>query len=463
MPDTPSPSTGELLRRLLRLAVPLIISTGSYSVMQFFDRMFLAWYSADAVRAAMPAGFLALNFIIGPMMVAGITGMLAAQHEGAGERPLAARATAQGVWFSLVSWPLLLLCIPFGLWILKSSGHPEGVYQDERTYFILLMATGVTGSLKSALGGFFSGIGRTSVVMWSNLAANVVNIGLDYVLIFGKFGAPEMGIAGAAVGTIVAEVFTVLLYLAAYLQRGYEPYRTRAEWRWDGGMMRKLVRFGLPSGIHLALEFAAFSAFLMLTGRLVAEESVASNLALNINGIAVMPILGISFAVTTLVGQYQGAGQHALAARAGWAAVGLGQCLMALAALSFLLLPEFYIGLYVKEDMLKLDLPAIHASAVLLLRIMAVWGLFDTVSLIMAGALRGAGDTSFVMWYSLGVAWLFYMPGLAALVWTGRTGLLPMWLWTATWVITLASGFLIRFKRGKWKDIQVVDAVPGHG
>lgn len=66
MPDTLPPSTDELLRRLLRLAVPLIISTGSYSVMQFFDRMFLAWYSADAVRAAMPAGFLALNFIIGP-------------------------------------------------------------------------------------------------------------------------------------------------------------------------------------------------------------------------------------------------------------------------------------------------------------------------------------------------------------------------------------------------------------
>jgi MATE family multidrug resistance protein len=447
-----------MLRRLIALAVPLIVSTGSFTVMQFFDRMFLAWHSADAVRAALPAGFLALNFMIGPMMITGITSMLAAQHVGAQEPHLAARATAQGVWASLLCWPVLLACIPLGLWILRLSDHPPAVLHDEKIYFSLLMAAGVTAPLKSALSGFFSGIGRTGVVMWTSLIANAVNIVLDYVLIFGAFGLPPLGIAGAALATVIAEVTHVALYLLVYLHDTAPEYAARAQWRWEGTMMRKLIRFGLPSGIHLVMEFAAFSVFLLLTGRLVAEEAVASNIALNVNHVAVMPILGISFAITTLVGQFQGAGQHRLAARAGWAAVGLGQLLMAAAAASFVFLPEFYIDLYVRHNMLALDTAAIHASAVVLLRIMAVWGVFDTFSLIMAGALRGAGDTAFVMWYSLGVAWLFYVPGLLWLIVNGHTQLLPLWGWTATWVIVLATGFVVRFHRGTWMAIRVVDA-----
>jgi MATE family multidrug resistance protein len=344
-----------------------------------------------------------------------------------------------------------------GYLFLGLAEHPEGVLRDEKTYFGILMLFSVTSPLKSALSGFFTGVGHTWVVMWASILSNAVNILLDYALIFGNFGAPELGIAGAAIATVIAEFFCVAFYLVAYHSPIYARFNTRSEWGIDRQLMAKLIRFGLPSGIQLAMEFAAFSFFLMLTGRLIAEEAVASSIALNINNIAVMPILGISFAVTTLVGQYQGAQAHAMAARAGWAAVGMGQVFMLLAALSFVLMPDAYISLFARDAMQSLDVGKIRESTSVLLIILAAWGLFDTCSLILAGALRGAGDTRFVMWYSLGVAWLMYMPALGALVLTDRDTLLPMWLCTAGWVGFLATGFLARFAGGRWKSIQVVD------
>ena len=189
---------------VLRVSWPLIISMGSFTMMQFADRMFLAWYNTVSIQAALPAGILSFTLICGFMALAGYSNSFVAQYFGAGDKTGCSRSTAQGVWMSVLSWPMMLALMPVGRWILRVSGHAPEVLAEEMIYFNVLMVGSVAVPLGSAVSGFFTGKGDTKTNMYANLAGNVVNVVLDYAMIFGRWGFPEMGIRGAAWATVVA-------------------------------------------------------------------------------------------------------------------------------------------------------------------------------------------------------------------------------------------------------------------
>ena len=445
-------------REVLKVAYPLVISMGSFTLMQFCDRIFLSWYSAVAIQAALPAGILSFTLICTFMALAGYANTFVAQYFGAKDYHGCSRATAQGVFLALLSWPLILALIPVGQWMLRFSGHAPEVLRDELAYFNILMLGGVTVPLGAAISSFFTGRGDTLTNMLASIAGNVTNVVLDYAMIFGHWGFPEMGIAGAAIATVisgfVAPAILFVLYFSPKLRERYAPGAT---FRWNGGLIWRMIRFGFPSAVHIVLDVGAFTLFVLITGRMGSQALSASNIALSINNLAFMPLLGISIAASTLVGQYQGKRESAHAETSTWTCLKVSWIYMAVVALSFVLFPRAYFSLFAGDATRSVSLEQILPLGRYLLIMLAAWGMMDAANLVLSGALKGAGDTRFVMYYSVIISWGIWIVGELVIVLLFKGGIIPVWLWMTFYVMIMSVGFYIRFRRGKWKSIELIE------
>lgn len=444
-------------RELLRIAWPLIISTGSFSLLNFCDRMFLGWYSPEAFRAAVPAGILCFTMLCGFVALAAYANTFVAQYFGAREYEKCSMATMQGVWLALLSWPIMLLLIPLGIFCLKVSGHGEAVFEQERIYFTILMLGSVSQPVSAAISGFFSGRGDTKTVMLANVIGNAINIGLDYVFIFGKLGVPEMGIAGAAIATVIAGWVSPGIMLVLFFSKGMDlRFFTRKALRWNQIQMRRMIRYGGPSGIHLFLDLASFSLFVLLLGRQGEAASIASNMALSINLFALMPMIGLGIATSIMVGQYMGANRPDLAEKSGWIALKAGMAYTLPLVASFVLFPRFYVNLFGQDNGIAASAEVFDICRRLLI-ILVGWGIMSAANFIISGALKGAGDTRFVMYYHTLVAWAFFALGELVLVLVFHAGPIAAWFWCMLYIIVLAVGLCLRFKSGRWKDIDILE------
>jgi len=444
-------------RELLRIAWPLIISTGSFSLLNFCDRMFLGWYSPEAFRAAVPAGILCFTMICGFVALAAYSNTFVAQYFGAREYNKCSVATMQGVWLALLSWPVILILIPPGIFFLKISGHGPEVFREEWIYFTILMLGSVSQPIAAAISGFFSGRGDTRTVMVANVIGNAVNVVLDYILIFGKFGLPEMGIAGAAIASVIAGWVSPGIMLALFFsKRNHREFDTRKAHRWDIGQIRRMIRYGGPAGIHLFLDLASFSLFVLLLGRQGEAAAIASNMALSINLFALMPMIGLGIATSIMVGQYMGAGRADLAEKSGWMALKAGLVYTIPLVVSFLLFPHFYVNLFGQNEGVAAS-PEVFDICRRLLIVLVAWGIMDATNFIISGALKGAGDTHFVMYFHTSLAWGLFALGELVLVLGLHAGPVVAWLWCLLYICVLSAGFCLRFKSGRWKTIDILE------
>lgn len=446
-------------REVLRVSWPLVVSMGSFTLMQFFDRVFLSWYSATAIQAALPAGILSFTMVCFFMALAGYANTFVAQYHGAGDKAGCSRATAQGVWLALASWPFMLALIPAGWWILRAAGHGPDVLKAELSYYTILMIGSVTTPLSAALSSFFTGRGDTVTNMYVHMAGNLVNLLLDYAMIFGKWGFPEMGIRGAAWATVIAGFVAPALFCGIYFRNPLrEEFDTVRWFRLEMGLLRRMVRFGVPSAVHLFLDVASFALFVLIVGRLGAVALAASNIALAVNGLAFMPLLGISMATSILVGQYQGRRDAVTAEKATWNSLRIGWIYMALVGATFVLFPRAYFTFFqTRGETGGLTMEQLLPVGRRLLYMMAAWGLMDTTNLVLSGALKGAGDTRFVMVYSVAIAWGFWITGEWLIVFVLGRGVVAAWLWLTIYVFVLAAGYWLRFRTGRWKQIELIE------
>jgi len=343
---------------------------------------------------------------------------------------------------------------------MRLSGHAPDVLAAEKTYFLILMAGGVTVPLNSAIGGYFMGIGRTMVNMAANALGCSLNVVLNYAMIFGHWGCPEMGIEGAAYATLISGAITCLIQLALFSRE--RPVRLigfPAVLKPDGALLRRIVRFGTPSGLQLLMDVGSFAAFIMLTGRMGEVALAASNIAFSINNLAFAPLLGFGLAASTLVGQHQGACHPEAAERAGYTGLKMGLVYMCVIGFTFVLFPKGYFELFRPKDA-GFSAEELLALGRTMLLLMTVWGLLDTVSIVLSGALKGAGDTRFVMVYMVVGSWLVLVPGALVLLRLG-SGILGLWAWLAVYICVLALGFWWRWRQGRWKNIRVIEVRKG--
>lgn len=445
------------LPELLRIAWPLIISTGSFSILHFCDRAFLSHYDTQAFRASLPGGILFFTLVCGFMALAGFSNTFVAQYWGRGERDGCAKAVAQGIFFGILSMPVIAALWPVGLLVLKLSGHEPEVLALESRYLSILMGASFGMVMSAALGSFFSGRGKTRVIMLCNVLANGINILLDYALVFGRWGFPEMGIAGAGwstvIGSLVSPTIMAIMIFTGPLARAFN---TRVFFRFDRVLFSRMLRYGAPSGIQLALDVAAFTLFVLILGRLDAVSHVASSIVLSINLIAFMPMIGMGTATSILVGQYLGRKQRDDAARVGWLALRVGLVYTLLVGATFVLFPDFYIEFFAHNSLSNVPREELFPLARNMLLMMMIWGVMDAAGIIMSGALRGAGDTHFVMWYQTLLAWGILVAGQLVIVLVLKQGIYACWSWALFYMTMLGLGFILRFRSGRWEKIDLL-------
>ena len=447
-------------REVLVIAIPLILSTATWSIQHFVDRMFLTWYSPETIAAAMPAGMLNFSIISIFMGTAGYVSTFVAQYYGAGRFYRIGPALWQGIYISLVGGLVLLCVIPLAEPTFRLIGHSPEIQKHEVIYFQILCLGGGAYIGSYALSGFFSGRGKTWPVMWVNAATTAVNLVLDYALIFGHWGFPELGIRGAAIATVAAGVFSLLVFFILLFAGGNDRiYHTKKGWRLEKDLLGRLLRFGFPSGVQFFLEIGAFTGFVLVVGRLGTASLAATNIAFNINTLAFMPMIGCGIAISVLVGQYLGAQKPDIAQSAVYSGFHLTFFYMASIAVAYVLLPDLFVAPFAHQADPE-GFAEIYGYSVVLLRFVAVYCLFDTMNIIFCSAIKGAGDTRYVMIMTTVLSVFILVIPVYLTVEVLEAGLMVAWVFATAYVISLGVTFYLRFLGGKWMLMRVIEQKP---
>jgi MATE family multidrug resistance protein len=429
----------------------------SFTLQTFVDRVFLTWYSPEAVAGAVTGMFITWA-VIGLFTAVGeYVTTFVAQYHGANRPERIGSALWQGVYFALVAGAVMVAVAPLLGPVFDWAGHDKAVREHEVRYASLLMQGGGAVVMMATLSSFFSGRGQTLVVLKVNVLATLVNMVLDYLWIFGHLGFPRAGVAGAAAGTIASQAFGALAYLVLMLRAEHRRrFGTLSGWRFDPELFRRLLRYGLPSGLHWSIEILAFGIFLVLVGRIGTLELAATGLAFNLNGLVFVPMLGLGVGVTSLVGRYLGAGTPELAERSTWSALFVSLVYMAACGAIYFLAAPLLLAPYRAGAEPQAFAP-LEALTAVLLRFVAVYSIFDMLNVVCAAALRGAGDTAFAMWSSTFFSvFAMLLPTYLAATYFGG-GIYTAWTMASAYVFCVGTLLFRRFLAGRWKALRVIE------
>jgi len=442
-------------KEVLVLAIPLVITTSAGSVQSFIDRMFLSWFDPNALAATVPATLVTMTLTAVFIGLAGYVGVFVAQYYGAREDAQIGPMVWQGFYTTGLS---LLAVVPVYLYIIplfELIGHDPILQVMEANYARILILTIPIAIISASVSGFFSGIGRTSVVMWSNLLITLVNCALDYGLIFGRWGMPRMGVEGAAWATFIALLTGTLIQLWVFFAPRYrQAYSTLGGWHLNWTLFRRLLRFGLPVGFQFQMQILAWTLFVLLIGRIGVAALTAHSIAMNVFMLIVMPVAGMSIAVSVLVGQRLGAEDTESAERVTYSAIHLSMAFFVVAGLLLVTQPNWFTAPFVQgmtSEVYASTIPLVDS----LLSVVAIFCVFEALSMMMAGALKGAGDTHFVAWAGILSSWLVLVLPTALLAYFWGGNLLWSWLFFGLSGVIMCLIHWLRFRTEKWKLLRI--------
>ncbi|WP_396625944.1 MATE family efflux transporter [Luteitalea sp.] len=411
----------EALQPMVRLALPVIAAELGWMAMGVVDTVMVGPLGAAALSGTAIGStlFIAIG-IFGMGLLLGLDTMVS-QAFGAGDRAECDRWLVAGVWLALLATPPLAVVLAGVWWALPRMGFHPDVLPHVQAYFPIVATSLPPLLLYAALRRYLQALSRVGVVAFTLATANLVNIVVNWVLIYGIGPAPALGVRGAAWATVISRVYmvAVLAWVTWSAHRG--PMATHVSWRLPTLRLRRLVALGAPAAAHLTFEVGVFSAVTALAGQLAPAMQAAHHIALNIASVVFMVPLGVSTAAAVLVGQHVGRRDGPAARRAGWAAIVLVLAFMASSAIAFFLRPATFIGLYTREA-------AVIAIGSQLLGVAAAFQLFDGLQVATTGALRGLGETRVPMLVSLVGYWIVGLPLAWWLCFRGGYGVIGLWL-----------------------------------
>jgi len=457
---------------LLQTAWPLMLSTGLFSITLFIDRLFLYQFSDAAAAAAMSAGTLSWSVTCLPVGICGYTNTFVSQYLGIKRLDKAIQLVWQGIIMALATVPVLVTLGIFSYRIFRASGHSHALATSESEFFFWLVPGACSTIISAALIGLFAGSGRTMVLLYSDAIATALNCVLDYGLIFGNLGMPRLGVTGAGVASSIAltvKLVLLLLFAFFYLRRGQfghlsgvVPYtgsqltQLKPLLTYDSSLMRRLFHYGWPAGVSVVAESWSFLIIMMIVGKLGEKPAAATTLALGVNVLAFIPLIGLGIAVGVLVGKYLVQNQLKTAKRMVQSALMIGMAYSAFFVILYGGFPDFAMNVYaIGNDPVRFD--AMRPDLKPLLYFIAAYCVFDAFQIIFSGALKGAGDTVYVLlghvvagFGTVGTAVLFH--------WLfGWDGLYYWWTVISLWVVVLAILFSYRYLQGGWQDKRVIE------
>lgn len=437
------------LKELFRLALPMVVSQGAFALMMFADRYFLSRISPEHVAASLGGGvsfWVCLCFFNG---LAAYSNALVAQHYGRREFERCPRVVSQGVILAFAAQPLLLLLAWPVSGMFSWIGHAPALAELERPYFLTLMAGSLGFLLKTVLASYFSGIGRTRVVMISDVLGVLLNIPLSYALIFGRAGLPELGIVGAALGTVVAAFFSIGVYLAFYFNRIHaDQFRVRESFHLDAGMLRRYLRLGLPSALEIFIGLGTFNVFLLLFQSYGVAAGAAMAIVFNWDMLSFVPLMGLNIAIMSLTGRSVGAGDLS---RAGEVIVSGFMLAVGYAGTLAVLFVVFRLELVSVFAEPGGDFAAVREIGSRMMLGMATYLVADGLILVSSGVLRGAGDTRWLMIASISIHLAMLLAQLVVILWWQVPALTSWWVFVATLMIN-ALVYLWRVLGSRWRQ-----------
>lgn len=436
------------LRAVMRLAVPVVLTHLGMMLMGVVDVMMLGRFSEQALAAGALGNSVSIALLMLPMGILMALDPLVAQAFGAGDHSRVARCLRQG----LVMAVLLSIPLSVAMWPLEGPlaflGQRPEIVGSSAGYLRALVPGNVAYLLFIAVRHGLQAMSVVRPAVIAMVVANLVNVAANYVLIFGNFGFPALGVVGSAAATSLSRWALLLILVAAswpalsrYLKPSALVERLPAV---EARILRRMLHLGFPIGMQLSIEIWFFVTVALLMGNLGTRELAAHQVALSLAAFSFMVPLGISGAASTRVGNAIGRGGLPEARRSAAVCLGLGAAVMTISAAAFWLFPRTLARLFT-------DAAGVLEVAAVLIPIAALFQIFDGLQVVAFGALRGAGDTRFPAALALIGFWLLGLP--LGMLLAYRADLGPRGLW---WGFTIGLGavavlliwrMLVRFSR----------------
>lgn len=438
---------------VLKMGLPMMVTMGTVTLMQFTDRIFLGRYSLEALAASTPASIASFLFMCFFMGVCEYATVFVAQYVGARRLHRVGAAIWQGLWFCIPAWAIMIALGLLAEPIFSLADHPPEVRELEVAYFSWVNYGSGLGIIAALLSDFFMGRGLTATVMLIHIVAAVVNVPLDYMLINGVWIFPEMGIRGAALATCAGWGVSALLFaLLIFTRANDRKYHVFRAWRIDPELFIRFLRYGIPGGVQFFMDIFAFTFFIFMVGRIGVVELAASNVTLALNMVAFLPTVGLSVSASILMGQAMGARNPELGRHAACNTLRMALAYMAVMALVYVVFPGPLLSLFLPPGGDPAQEAAILETGAVLLRFVALYSLFDAVAIVLGGALKGAGDIRYFMVVLAACSMLGMVLPVYVLVEWLDAGIYTAWACTVVYVISLATLIWLRFGTGKWRD-----------
>ena len=436
-------------RELLDIALPMVVSQGSFAIMVFCDRLFLAYLGPEYMAAALAGGvsaYFTVALFIGTLAYANA---LTAQYYGAGDLAKCPRVVTQGWLVSLACLPVILAAAVGVYHLFGVAGHEPEQLVLERGYYQILIGGSLFLLLKTVIGSYFAGIGRTRVVMIADVLGVLLNIPLSWALIFGKGPFPELGMGGAAWGTVIAGGFSIGIFLLFYFSELHRRrFRVLASFRLDPGILRRYLRLGFPSGFEMFMNIATFNLFLMMFQSYGIAAGAAAAIVFNWDIMSFVPMIGLHIGVISLIGRYVGAGDLSRANGVIKAGFRLAFAYGGVLAVIFILFSEELIMVFARSEA---DFTEIVELGSFMMVGLSCYVLGDATLLVASGALRGAGDTRWLMTVSISLHWLMVVAQYFIIV-VFEAGPRLSWLAFVAMILSLALCYLGRLLGGVWRQ-----------
>ncbi len=438
-----------LTRQVAWLAAPLILQNLSQTLLGVVDTFFVSRIGTEALAAV---GLASVMFFAVLMLFRGTANSTVAfvgRAHGEGDDAKIGVA----VWRSLnmIAWlSLVILLMPLAftyvmLVAAPADGSSVGAlgtrYLQIRSFEIPLIM------FSAVIWGFLVGRGdsRTPMILaWITVLTNIL---LDWMLVLGNLGMPQLGVAGAAYATVLANGVNALISAAILWRKSNrERFGTGQARLASRRELWSVLRVGLPMGLGDFIEIASFSTFFALIARLGTEMLAANQIALQYMSISFTFGFAMNMATASLVAQYLGAKQPDFAEAVGYRGCLLAMLGMGLIGLSYLIAPTALMQVFTAEA-------SVIEAGVAVLRLVALYQIFDAVGIVLAGALNGAGDTTFTMVARTVLAWGFFIPLVWVMIFPLQSGIWGAWLAALGYLGGLSLLYLWRFRSGKWKAI----------
>lgn len=428
-------------RRNLRLAIPVVLSQIGQITVTLVDNIMVGHVGTAELAAS---AFANNVFIIGMFFGMGIT---------YGLTPLVGKAFGNNQPQKVVQWlkngifthfaaAIALSAIMFGVYfLLPFMGQTGDVLELAGPYYLLLCASYLPFMLFFSIKQFFEGVGNTSIAMQITLIANAINVGLNYVLIFGKLGFPEMGLMGAGIGTLVSRLVMPLLFFYYILKIGrFRQYFSFAHMQpFSKKRIISVLKIGVPIGFQVIVEVLTFSVGAIMMGWLGETPLAAHQVAIGLASFSYMICLGISQATTIRVSHQFGQNDYKSLKMAAFASTHLVLAFMMVMALIFILFRNVLPLVFTSD-------PGVIVIAAHLLIIAAIFQVFDGLQVIMLSTLRGMADVKIPMFMAFVSYMLIGLPASYLFTFIMNFGPPGIWFGYLVGLGSAGTFFYFRFK-----------------